>query len=73
MKLSINQLIADCASDFMKAHPELVQKYSEALSNLMTDKERSYAMLGLEFAIRFMVETIAMAKKTAKEEKTTFD
>ena len=65
----INKLIAECASNFLKIHPELVQKYNEALSNMLTDKERSYAMLGIEFAIQFMVETVAAAKK----ETATFE
>ncbi len=69
MKFEINKLIAECASNFLKIHPELVQKYNEALSNMLTDKERSYAMLGIEFAIQFMVEQVAMAK----QEKTTFE
>ncbi len=73
MKFSINEMIGNCAADFMRTHPELAQKYSEALSNMLTDKERSYAMLGIEFAIRFMVETIAMKQKDAKTERTTFE
>lgn len=69
MRFEINKLIAECASNFLKIHPELVQKYNEALSNMLTDKERSYAMLGIEFAIQFMVEQVAMVK----QEKTTFE
>ncbi len=65
----INKLIADCASNFLKYHPELVQKYNEALTNMLTDKERSYAMLGIDFAIHFMVEEIA----AKKQETTTFE
>ncbi len=73
IKFNINKLIADCASNFLKAHPELIQKYQESLSNMLTDKERSYAMLGIDFAIQFMIETIAIAQKTAKGEHTTFE
>lgn len=69
MMFHINKLIAECAADFIKAHPELVQKYNESLSNLISDNQRTYAMLGIEFGIRFMIETVAAAKK----EKTTFE
>lgn len=69
MKFEINKLIAECASNFLKAHPELVQKYQESLSNMITDNKRTYAMLAIEFTIQFMIETIAIAKK----EKTTFE
>ena len=73
MRFEINKLIAECASNFLKAHPELIQKYQESLSNMLTDKERSYAMLGIDFAIQFMIETITIAKKEPKEKTTTFE
>ena len=73
IKFNINKLIADCASNFLKAHPELVQKYQESLSNMITDSKRTYAMLAIEFTIQFMIETIAMAKKEPKEKTTTFE
>lgn len=63
MKKTINQLVADCASNFLKVHPELIQKYNESLTNMITDKERSYAMLGIEYAIRFMIEEAVLQKK----------
>jgi len=63
MKKTINQLVAECASNFLKVHPELIQKYNESLTNMITDKERSYAMLGVEYAIRFMLEEAVLQKK----------
>jgi len=63
MKKTLNQLVAECASNFISAHPELAQKYNESLTNMLTDKERSYAMLGIEFAVRFMVEEAVIQKK----------
>ncbi len=63
MKKTINQLVAECASNFLKVHPELIQKYNESLTNMITDKERSYAMLGIDHAIRFMIEEAILQKK----------
>ena len=62
MKFDLKVMVADAINRFFRDHVEVIQKSGDQLTDLVTNAQRTYAIIGIEYGIRYIMEQMALKK-----------